>query len=91
MAIYTMYPVIDVHDLEDAVNKQFGVNLELRSLLFNDDYCNDSYKRYWYDEMEEYEGKEWQDEQQIREENMVKAYLKDILPDYDAVLIDVSW
>jgi hypothetical protein len=41
--------------------------------------------------MEEYEGHEWQDEEQIRYENMVKAYLQDILPDYQAVLIDVSW
>lgn len=91
MAIYTMYPVIDIRDLEEAVNRQFDVDLELRELLFNDYYANDSYKRYWYDEMEEYEGHEWQDEEQIRYENMVKAYLQDILPDYQAVLIDVSW
>lgn len=91
MALYTMYPVIDIRDLEDAVNRQFGVDLELRPLLFNDYYANDSYKRYWYDEIEEYEGHEWQDERQIREENLVKTYLRDILPDYDAVLIDVSW
>lgn len=91
MSIYTMYPVIDIRDLEEAVNRQFDVDLELRELLFNDYYTNDSYKRYWYDEMEEYEGHEWQDEEQIRHENMVKAYLQDILPDYQAVLIDVSW
>lgn len=89
--IYTMYPVIDIRDLEEAVNRQFDVDLELRELLFSDYYANDSYKRYWYDEMEEYEGHEWQDEEQIRYENMVKAYLQDILPDYQAVLIDVSW
>ena len=91
MAIYTMYPVIDIHDLEQAVNQQFNVNLELRELLFNDDYANDSYKRYWYDEVEEYEGYEWQDEEQIYHENLVKAYLREVLPEYDAVLIDVSW
>ena len=53
MAIHAMYPVVDVGELEDAVNAQFGCEIdELRNLLFDDDYNNDCYKRFWYAEME---------------------------------------
>ena len=50
MAIYTMYPVIDVTDLEDAIRIQFGVDVEdeMRNILFGDDYQNDCYKSYYF-------------------------------------------
>ena len=91
MAIYTIYPVIEIDELEQAVNRQYGTDLDLRELLFNFDYSNDCMKRFWYDEIEEFENKPWQDEQQLREIALVKTYLQDILPDYCAVLLDVSW
>ena len=41
MAIHAMYPVVDVGELEDIVNAQFGCEIaELRNLLFDDDYNN---------------------------------------------------
>ena len=93
MAIYTMYPVIDVTDLEDAIRIQFGVNVEneMRNILFGDDYMNDCYKSYYFANDEKYTGAFWQNEEHIRIRNLVNAYLRDILPDYERVLIDVSW
>lgn len=93
MAIYEMYPVIDVTDLEDAIRIQFGVDIEgeMRNILFYDDYMNDCYKSYCFADDEEYTGASWQDEERIRIRNLVNAYLRDILPNYKRVLIDVTW
>jgi hypothetical protein len=93
MAIYTMYPVIDVTDLEDAIRIQFGVDIEddLRNILFYDEYQNDCYKSYCFADDEEYTGESWENEEHIRIRNLINAYLRDILPDYERVLIDVTW
>jgi hypothetical protein len=92
MAIHIMMPVVDVDELEDAVNTQFGCEIaEMRNLLFSDDFSNDSYQSFWYDKMEVFEGRSWQDEEQIRLRNLVRAYLQDTIPDHDRVLVDVSW
>lgn len=93
MAIHTMYPAVDVRELELAVNLQFNAEIsEMRNLLFDDYYQNDCYKLFFYGEMEEYE--DWMgevDERAIRQRNLVRAYLQDTIPDYEYVLIDVSW
>lgn len=87
-----MVPVVSCYELEDAVNKQFGCEIaELANLLFDTEYSNDCYKRFWFQSMEKYEGRFWQNEEDIRLRNLVRAYLQDILPDYKYVLIDVSW
>lgn len=92
MAIYTMRPVIDVDELEDAVNQRFGCEIaELANLLFGDEYYNDSYKCLYYDRLEVYRGRAWENEEKIRLRNLVYTYLKEILPDYDSVLVNLSW
>ena len=94
MAIYEMYPVIEIDDLEKELKIQFDVELEnndLRNILFYDDYMNDCYKSYYFADDEEYTGKSWQNEERIRIRNLVNAYLRDILPNYERVLINVTW
>lgn len=92
MNIFTMYPVVDYNNLKAAVNLQFNTDIEdICQLLFGDDYMNDSYKRFYFSGMEEYHGYSWENEENIRLRNLVRAYLKDALPDYEYVLIDVSW
>ena len=51
----------------------------------------DKIMNFWYDEDEVYTGSIYQDEEEIRLRNLVCAYLRDVLPDYCAVLVDVSW
>ena len=49
-------------------------------------------KKHKYFEIdEEFHGYAWEDEEHIRIRNLVNAYLRDILPDYTHVLIDVTW
>lgn len=92
MAIHVMMPVVDVSELEDAVNAKFGCEItEMRNLLFSDNFNNDSYQSFWYGKMEVFEGRSWQNEEQIRLRNLVRTYLQDTIPDHDRVLVDVSW
>lgn len=92
MGIFTMCPVVDYNALENAVNHQFNTNIDdICQLLFDDGYINDSYKSFYFKEMEEYHGHYWESEENIRLRNLVRAYLQDALPDYEYVLIDVSW
>lgn len=93
MAVYTMYPVIEVGVLEDEIKTQFDVDIkgELRKILFYDNYMNDCYKSYCFEDDEEFHGYAWEDEERIRIRNLVNAYLRDILPDYTHILVDVTW
>lgn len=93
---YEMMPAFWVGDLEDALIAQYGKEFmdevgHLRSFLFGENYMNDVYVKYWFDEIEEYTGEVWQDEKQIRLENCIKTFLKDLFPDHSYVLIDVMW
>ena len=91
MSMFAIYPTVDYITLQDAVNLQFGTNIDNLCVLLFDDFANDSYKSFYYDEMEVFEGHPWQKEEDIRLRNLVRAYLQDVLPDYNCVLIDVSW
>lgn len=92
---HKMYPVINVYDLEDALIAQYGPEFiesgELTPKLFGEEFMNDCYKSFSYDELEEYTGKSWQDENYIAFINCIKTFLQDTIPGYTTVLIDVSW
>lgn len=92
MAIFTMLPTIEVRVLEKELKIQFDVDVDnLSGILFYDNYQNDCYKSYCFADDEVYEYPAWQNEEHIRIRNLVNAYLRDILPDYERVLIDVTW
>lgn len=93
MAVYTMYPVIEMSVLENEIKTQFNVDVEdrLSNILFGDDCYNDCYKSYCFENDEEFHGHVWEDEEDIRIRNLVNAYLRDILPGYTDVLIDIIW
>lgn len=93
---YKMMPAFWVEDLKEALTIQYGREFmdevgDLRNFLFDTNYMNDVYVEYGFDEIEEYTGEEWQDENHIRLENCIKTFLKDIFPNHDSVLIDVMW
>lgn len=87
---YFMFPVIGADTLRNEVNIQYGVDIEdICDLLFKEDRPIDDQCCYFnYDELDEYNGYVWEDEEEIRLTNLVKAYLKDILPDYVSIIID---
>ena len=93
MSKHIMMPVIAIEDLEDEIQRQFDVDVEgeLSNILFGTEYMNDCYKRYYFRDDEEYHGYDWEDEEKIRIRNLVNTYLRDTIPDYDTILVDVSW
>ena len=89
---YNILPVIEIGALEEALTIQYGEGFnDLRQLMFGDCYMNDVYCAFWFDNLEEYEGKYWQNEEDIRKMNCIKTFLQDTFPNYNRVLVDVSW
>lgn len=90
---YKIMPIIDVYDLEKAIDIQFGEEVlrhyELRQLLFGDRYINDCYIRYYFGDV--FEADEFDDENQASVLNLINQFLRDEFPGQDAVLVDVSW
>ena len=83
-------PVVHIDELENEINRQYDVDYNLREMFFFDEYCTDCMKLY-YNELEVYTGKFWEDADAITRRNVVKSYLQDILPDYKCVLLDFSY
>lgn len=93
---YEMTPVIAEDALQEALELRFGSEVMgdkdvLAEVLFGEEYSNYSCKRYYFQTDEVYEGKFWQNEECIRIRNCVNAMLRDMFPDRDAILVDVSW
>ena len=92
---HKIMPVINIYDLEKAIEIQFGEEIlahyELRQLLFGDQYMNDVYVRHCFDDDIEYHGYSWEDENEISVCNLINQFLRDEFPGQDAVLVDVSW
>lgn len=82
MALYTIYPVIHIDELEKAVNLQYDADINLRNALFSDGYFNDTCVYFYYDETSVDDS---------TEVALVKGYLEDILPDYSCVLLDLAY
>lgn len=89
--IIEILPVVNIDELENEINRQYDVDYDLRNMLFFDEYVNDCYKMFYYEDLEVYEGKPWQNADAITCRNAVKTYLQDILPNYKCILLDVSW
>ena len=93
MPIYTILPVIEIRTLEEEIKNRFDINVEdrLTIILFGHNYQNDCYKSYSFQIDEEFHGLYWENEEHIHIRNLVNAYLRDILPNYAYVLIDITW
>lgn len=90
---YKLRPVIDIFDLQEAVNIQYGENFDLLRALFPET-GNDCYQSFWYgDDPAVYHGYPWENEENIRIHNCVCTYLQDALPEFkeDGILINISW
>ena len=90
-----MMPVIDSYELQEAMKAQYGPDFfgedgTIEDALF-EDYNNNTCEYYFYGSDEKYEGKFWQVENYVRIRNCINGYLRDILPDYERVLISISW
>jgi hypothetical protein len=87
------------YDLEKAIEARYNLpqhSVEIRSLFFEGDYMNDSYKALYFgdDQVEDYK------RECLRTKDddtmtciLVCMYLRECFPDpaIDTVLVDVSW
>lgn len=91
MKQYKMMPVVTATEIEKEVQLQYGVKIELASLMWPENFQNDCYKTLYFDddmiaECEEYEEKE------RREHLLVYSVLRDSFPEnIRTILVDVSW
>lgn len=97
---YATVPCFWIGDLENALEAQYGPEFtqEIRDkhngmhqLMFGECFMNDVCCKYYIDELEDYEGCSLQEEASIRLENCIRTFLRDIFPDFDYVVIDVTW
>ena len=84
---YKRMITINIYDLEEALVQQYGSEefSNLREILFGNYFMNDCYKRYYFDKVLN------EDKEDAAIINCVNAFLQDIFPDEDTVLIDISW
>ena len=93
----------NVSSLEEAVEKEYGYTIELRSLMWPSDFAHDSYKRLYFgideisylrEELEE----EWKSENcdpecvlEYEQKIAVCEILQRAFPSMSSILVDVSW
>ena len=87
------------YDLEKAIEARYNLpqhSVEIRSLFFEGDYMNDSYKALYFgdDQLEDYKCECMRTEDEdIMTCILVCQYLRECFPDpaIDTILVDVSW
>ena len=79
-----MMPTVSSYELEEAIKLQYGLDVEIPTLLFPEDFMNDCFKEYAYKDTR------W-DEFCGSEELCVRQYLRDVLPQYESILVKISW
>ena len=79
-----MMPTVSSYDLEEAIKQQYGLDVEIPTLLFPEDFMNDCFKEYAYKDTR------W-DEFCESDELCVRQYLRDVFPQYESILVKISW
>ena len=79
-----MMPTVSSYDLEEAIKQQYDLDVDIPTLLFPEDFMNDCFKKYAYKDTRE-------DEFCESEELCVRQYLRDIFPQYESILVKISW
>lgn len=85
--------VVNMFDIETDIKLQYDVNIEMIPLFFPDTN-NDCYHSLCFDEgMDEtYHGYPWEDEEEILQRNLVRGYLRDVIPGGQTrILVKISW
>ena len=81
---FKMMPVFSSEEIRNAYNSQCKEEEQiedLANLFWPENFCNNSYKRLWL-------AKSQFDED--LEEN-VRTFLRESFPEYESILVDVSW
>lgn len=92
--IFETCKTVGVRDLEEAIQIQYDTYIDISQIFFGESFVNDSYmslhfKADWDEEITPDTDPE--DAEEIVQRNLVRGYLRDILPDDDFILVDLSW
>ena len=79
-----MMPTVSSYELEEAIKLQYGLDVEIPTLLPPEDFMNDCFKEYAYKDTR------W-DEFCESDELCVRQYLRDVFPQYESILVKISW
>lgn len=79
-----MMPTISSYELEEAIELQYGLDVEIPTLLFPENFMNDCFKEYFYKDTR---GDEFRESDEVR----VRQFLRDAFPQYDSILVKISW
>lgn len=79
-----MKPIVNSNDLAEAIKAQYNLDLCIPEVLFADVFQNDCYLEYHYSNPIE-------DAFCESDEMCVRQYLRDALPQYDSILVKISW
>lgn len=84
---HDIVPAVQLDDIEDALyDAGIEVKESLREFFFGDSFSNDVYKALYIDEDSD---PKWDDNAELR--NKIYALLREAFPNYDTILVDVSW
>ena len=84
---YELIPTLQIDDLEEALEaKGIELSQDLRNLFWPEDYINDCYKSLYYADDADLK---WDDNAEVK--NRIYKALREYLPNYKGILVDVSW
>lgn len=81
--------MINVYDLEAALEEEFGETYEVCELFFAESYINDSAKELFLEPERVYS--EYDDAVAIKRRNVVRKFLQEMWPDEELVWISITW
>lgn len=92
--IFKTCKTVGIRDLEKDLQIQYGTYIDISQIFFGDSFTNDSYmslhfKADWDEEVTP--DTDFKDMEEIVQRNLVRSYLRVILPDDDFILVDLSW
>ena len=89
---FNLIPVMCAEDLERFVlsraKEELPKDLDVRDMFFGNDYINDVCCYLCYDASDDEEEDE---EDDSRYRNIIRRILREEIPDYTYILVDVSW
>lgn len=81
--------MINIYDLEAALEEEFGETCEICELFFEDSYINDSAMELFLTPEKVYS--EYDDAVAIERRNVVRKFLQEMWPDEKSVWISITW
>ena len=85
--------VVEDSTITEEVNDTYGTEIEsIATLFFEGDFMNDCYKSLYIDEeADENRSYCYEDENNFKLRNIVRAHLRQCFPNTERILVDVSW